>query len=176
MDAESTTAIELNEDDIAPLLSDYLDSGYKKDVVKIRRIIVDPPSATATLDVLDYFMPGDGEYHFTSIHAMIVVSQIGIVLAIKDNELEAKPGEIYMREFTILCRRKINKTEGIRMSVRLARRVEAAGIAVRPGSVKLLSEEAPYAYKDVDEVVDVCHRAGLATKVARLVPIGVVKG
>lgn len=54
--------------------------------------------------------------------------------------------------------------------------LESEGIAVRPGSVKLLSEEAPYAYKDVDEVVEVCHRAGLATKVARLVPIGVVKG
>ncbi len=56
------------------------------------------------------------------------------------------------------------------------RELEAGGISVRPGSVKLLSEEAPYAYKDVDEVVDVCHRAGLATKVARLVPLGVVKG
>jgi tRNA-splicing ligase RtcB len=56
------------------------------------------------------------------------------------------------------------------------RELEAEGISVRPGSVKLLSEEAPYAYKDVDEVVDVCHRAGLATKVARLVPLGVVKG
>jgi tRNA-splicing ligase RtcB len=56
------------------------------------------------------------------------------------------------------------------------RELEAEGISVRPGSVKLLSEEAPYAYKDVDEVVEVCHRAGLATKVARLVPLGVVKG
>ena len=56
------------------------------------------------------------------------------------------------------------------------RELETEGISVRPGSVKLLSEEAPYAYKDVDEVVDVCHRAGLATKVARLVPLGVVKG
>ena len=47
---------------------------------------------------------------------------------------------------------------------------------MRPGSVKLLSEEAPYAYKDVDEVADVCARAGLAAKVARLRPLGVVKG
>ncbi|MFP4552460.1 MAG: RtcB family protein [Actinomycetota bacterium] len=50
------------------------------------------------------------------------------------------------------------------------------GVKVRPGSVSLLSEEAPYAYKDVDEVVEVCDRAGLATKVARLRPLGVVKG
>jgi tRNA-splicing ligase RtcB (3'-phosphate/5'-hydroxy nucleic acid ligase) len=54
--------------------------------------------------------------------------------------------------------------------------LEAGGISVRPGSVGLLSEEAPYAYKDVDEVAEVCVRAGLADKVARLRPVGVVKG
>jgi tRNA-splicing ligase RtcB len=54
--------------------------------------------------------------------------------------------------------------------------LESEGISVRPGSVKLLSEEAPYAYKDVDEVADVCARADLAAKVARLRPVGVVKG
>ena len=38
------------------------------------------------------------------------------------------------------------------------------------------AEEAPDAYKDVNLVVDVVHRANLATKVARMRPIGVVKG
>jgi tRNA-splicing ligase RtcB (3'-phosphate/5'-hydroxy nucleic acid ligase) len=56
------------------------------------------------------------------------------------------------------------------------RGLRSAGIAVEPGSVKLLAEEAPYAYKDVDEVVRVCEVAGLADRVARLRPIGVVKG
>ncbi len=56
------------------------------------------------------------------------------------------------------------------------RTLEAAGISVRPGSVRLLSEEAPYAYKDVDEVVAVCDRTNLASPVAKLRPIGVVKG
>ena len=37
-------------------------------------------------------------------------------------------------------------------------------------------EETPQAYKDVDEVVEVSDRLGIATKVARLVPIGVIKG
>jgi tRNA-splicing ligase RtcB len=73
-----------------------------------------------------------------------------------------------------LMSRKAAKREQSGAEVR--RHLEADGISVRPGSVKLLSEEAPYAYKDVDEVVDVCQRAGLATKVARLTPLGVVKG
>ena len=50
------------------------------------------------------------------------------------------------------------------------------GIAIRPGSVGLLSEEADYAYKDVDVVVEVCEQAGLGGKVARLRPLGVIKG
>jgi tRNA-splicing ligase RtcB len=54
--------------------------------------------------------------------------------------------------------------------------LEDAGISIRPGSVALLAEEAPYAYKDVDAVVGVCARTTLAEKVARLVPLGVVKG
>jgi tRNA-splicing ligase RtcB len=50
------------------------------------------------------------------------------------------------------------------------------GIVVRCPSLKELAEEAPYAYKDLDRVVDVVHRAGLARKVARLDAMGVVKG
>jgi tRNA-splicing ligase RtcB len=54
--------------------------------------------------------------------------------------------------------------------------LEAAGIVVRAGSMAGLAEEAPVAYKDVDMVVEVVERAGLAHKVARLRPIGVMKG
>ena len=54
--------------------------------------------------------------------------------------------------------------------------LEARGIAVRAASVRGLAEEAPAAYKDVDEVVATCERAGLARRVARLRPLGVLKG
>ena len=54
--------------------------------------------------------------------------------------------------------------------------LEAAGIHVRAGSLPGLAEEAPHAYKDVDRVVDVVHGAGIAKKVARIVPVAVVKG
>ncbi len=50
------------------------------------------------------------------------------------------------------------------------------GIIVKPASFAVAAEEAPGAYKDVDEVVNVTHRAGIARLVARLRPIGVVKG
>jgi tRNA-splicing ligase RtcB len=58
----------------------------------------------------------------------------------------------------------------------LKARMKRLGIVVASGSMKGLVEEAPEAYKDVDAVVDVVHRAGIATKVARLRPVAVVKG
>jgi tRNA-splicing ligase RtcB (3'-phosphate/5'-hydroxy nucleic acid ligase) len=58
----------------------------------------------------------------------------------------------------------------------LKRRLESSGIAVRGASLRGLAEEAPEAYKDVDEVVAAAVQAGLCRKIARLIPLGVVKG
>jgi tRNA-splicing ligase RtcB (3'-phosphate/5'-hydroxy nucleic acid ligase) len=58
----------------------------------------------------------------------------------------------------------------------LRQSLEADGIRVRAGSLGGLAEEAPVAYKDVDRVIEVVHNAGIARKVARVVPIAVVKG
>jgi tRNA-splicing ligase RtcB len=54
--------------------------------------------------------------------------------------------------------------------------LERAGVIARSRSREGLAEEQPAAYKDVDVVVDVVHRAGLSLKVARLTPLGVIKG
>ena len=54
--------------------------------------------------------------------------------------------------------------------------LEKRGIVVRAASTSVLAEEADPAYKDVDVVAEVSDKVGIATKVARLVPIAVVKG
>jgi tRNA-splicing ligase RtcB len=59
---------------------------------------------------------------------------------------------------------------------RLRQDLEQAGVHVRAGSLPGLAEEAPQAYKDVDAVVEVVTQVGIATKVARLRPVAVVKG
>ena len=59
---------------------------------------------------------------------------------------------------------------------RLRQDLEQAGVHVRAGSLSGLAEEAPQAYKDVDAVVEVVTQVGIATKVARLRPVAVVKG
>jgi tRNA-splicing ligase RtcB len=58
----------------------------------------------------------------------------------------------------------------------LRRELEMGGVHVRAGSMAGLAEEAPEAYKDVDLVVEVVHGAGIARKVARIVPVAVIKG
>ena len=56
------------------------------------------------------------------------------------------------------------------------RKLEQSGILVRSESRDGILEELPEAYKNVDEVIEVVHKAGLAKKVARLRPMGVIKG
>jgi tRNA-splicing ligase RtcB len=56
------------------------------------------------------------------------------------------------------------------------REMEDRGVTVRSAGMATVAEEMPEAYKDVADVVDVVHGAGLSRKVARLVPIGVIKG
>ncbi|MBI2099610.1 RtcB family protein [Candidatus Uhrbacteria bacterium] len=58
----------------------------------------------------------------------------------------------------------------------LRQELERRGIVVRCDSNTGLAEEAPEAYKDVDEVVEITVRAGLAGKVAKLRPVAVIKG
>lgn len=74
--------------------------------------------------------------------------------------------------------RRMSRTKA-KQSVRgfdLRYKLEEKGIIVNTGSIPGLAEEAPEAYKDVDEVVDVVHEAGIAEKVARLKPVIVIKG
>jgi tRNA-splicing ligase RtcB len=85
------------------------------------------------------------------------------------------------RSFGTTCHgagRRMSRT-GARKRVQgaeLRHQLEADGITVRCPSNRGLAEEAPFAYKDVEAVVEVVERAGLAARVAQLRPIGVVKG
>ena len=85
------------------------------------------------------------------------------------------------RSFGTTCHgagRRMSRT-GARKQItgaELRRRLESQGIVVRCPSNRGLAEEAPFAYKDVERVVAVVERAGLAGRVAQLLPLGVVKG
>jgi len=74
--------------------------------------------------------------------------------------------------------RVMSRHQAIRLARgrKIWRELEEKGIIVRSAGRDTLAEEMSDAYKDISAVVDVVHRAGISTKVARLRPLGVVKG
>jgi tRNA-splicing ligase RtcB len=85
------------------------------------------------------------------------------------------------RTFGTTCHgagRAMSRTASVKEAAgrRIDKELEARGVIARAQSRRGLAEEQPKAYKNVDEVVDVVHRAGLSRKVARMRPIGVIKG
>ncbi|MBI4982129.1 MAG: RtcB family protein, partial [Candidatus Omnitrophica bacterium] len=58
----------------------------------------------------------------------------------------------------------------------LLKELSAKGITVRASGRGTIAEEAPQAYKDINEVVDVVHNAGISKRVCRMRPLGVIKG
>jgi tRNA-splicing ligase RtcB (3'-phosphate/5'-hydroxy nucleic acid ligase) len=94
--------------------------------------------------------------------------------------LAGEPGSL-TRSFGSTCHgagRALSRTSARKriQGSELRRQLEAQGIVVRSPSNKGLAEEAPFAYKQVERVVEVVERAGLARRVAQLAPLGVVKG
>jgi len=55
-------------------------------------------------------------------------------------------------------------------------KLKSRGILICAGSMRGLAEEAPVAYKDVSQVVDVVHKLGIGQKIARLEPVAAIKG
>jgi len=74
--------------------------------------------------------------------------------------------------------RRMSRTQAKReiRGSELKQELNKRGIVINTGSLSGIAEEAPAAYKDVDEVVEVVHQAGIAKKVARFRPAAVVKG
>ena len=94
--------------------------------------------------------------------------------------LAGEPGSIELA-FGSTCHgagRRLSRTGAKKVvsGAELRRELEELGIVIRSPSNKGLAEEAPLAYKDVERVVEVVERAGLARRVVQLRPLGVVKG
>jgi tRNA-splicing ligase RtcB len=89
--------------------------------------------------------------------------------------------EARQRSFASTCHgagRAMSRTKAkkVMSGPELKKDLEGRGITLAASQWRMLAEEAPYAYKDVSQVVDACEGAGLSKKVARLRPVGVVKG
>jgi tRNA-splicing ligase RtcB len=94
--------------------------------------------------------------------------------------LVGQPGSM-AKTFGTTCHgagRAMSRTAAVKEAAgrRIDKELEAKGIIARAQSHKGLAEEQPRAYKNVDDVVETVHLAGLSKMVARMRPIGVIKG
>jgi tRNA-splicing ligase RtcB len=69
-----------------------------------------------------------------------------------------------------------SKAKKMVRGTQLLNELTSEGIHIEARSMAGLAEEAPLAYKNVDNVVEAVHGAGIAKKVARLSPLAVIKG
>jgi len=95
------------------------------------------------------------------------------VLAGRQGAIEETYGSVCHGAGRLMSRTAVRKGKDARQE---QRKLEAEGILVRSETRDGILEELPEAYKNVDEVIEVVHGAGLARKVARLRPMAVIKG
>lgn len=125
------------------------------------------------------FPPGHRELPASYKHVgqpVIIPGSMGTaswVLAGADGAMRETFGSVCHGAGRLLSRAAAKKGRDAREE---QKKLEAQGILVRSESRDGILEEIPEAYKDVDEVIEVVHQAGLAKKVARLRPMGVIKG
>jgi len=133
------------------------------------------------------------EYRVGPVSKRMVIHRKGATRSFP-NQPVLVPGSMGTRSFLLLGQEKAMSESfgsschgaGRRMSrtrakkeiqgAELKRRLTAQGIVMNVGKLSALAEEAPEAYKDVDEVVEVIHQAGIAKKVAHFRPVAVIKG
>jgi tRNA-splicing ligase RtcB len=125
-----------------------------------RRVLVHRKGATRAFPGQPVLIPGDmGRYSFV-----------------------LRGTEAAMREtFGSTCHgagRVMSRTAAVKAARgrHIAQELRAQGVVARAAGREALAEEMPEAYKDVKDVVEVVHNFGISTRVARLRPVGVIKG
>lgn len=95
------------------------------------------------------------------------------VLLGKEKSLELTFGSTVHGAGRLMSRTAAHKTYNYKQVIE---QLEQKGVFLKSVARSEVVEEAPQVYKDVDTVADISHQLGIATKVVRLVPLGVIKG
>lgn len=140
---------------------------------KTREVLVHRKGATRAFPPQHPEMPAD--YRSTG-QPVFIPGSMGTaswVLVGQQRAMQETFGSVCHGAGRLLSRTAVRKGKNAREE---QRKLEENGILVRSESRDGILEELPEAYKNVDEVIEVVHSAGLARKVARLRPMGVIKG
>lgn len=110
----------LSPNQIKPYLSPYLMGGWRDDKMVLQQVDVEPGRICGVVQVTDYFMPNDGVFHLTVPAVFIWFAQLAIIYGCWEQKLSKKPGEIYVREIQLKCKRPVTSTDGIEFVLTLS--------------------------------------------------------
>ncbi len=145
----------------------YLIDGRKRDLLVHRK------GATRAFPAGHREIPADYKHVGQPVFVPGSMGTASWVLAGAQGAIEETFGSVCHGAGRLMSRTAVRKG---RNAAQETRKLEEAGILVRSETRDGILEELPEAYKNVDEVIEVVHSARLATKVARLRPMGVIKG
>ena len=114
-------------EDYEPLSSTYLKEGYKNDDFQLTNVMVGKRIIIGSVKVNRFFPPMDGEFHLSAAMAMIWISQLGTVYSFLDTNVPKKDREIYLRYFSMKCRKRIVELNEILLEVEITSKAERDG-------------------------------------------------
>jgi len=138
-----------------------------------REVLVHRKGATRAFPAGHREIPADYRHVGQPVFVPGSMGTASWVLAGAEGAMRETFGSVCHGAGRLMSRTAVRKGKDARAETK---KLEEAGILVRSETRDGILEELPEAYKNVDEVIEVVHRAGLARKVARLRPMGVIKG
>ena len=118
----------ISEDDYGPRSSVYLREGYKEDDFELTNVMIGEAATFGSVRVKEFFPPMDGEFHLSAAMAMLWISQLGTIYSFYDNDLPTKDREIYLRDFSMKCGKRIVELNDILLEIQVTSRAERNGI------------------------------------------------
>jgi hypothetical protein len=127
----------LSSHQIEPYLSAYLMGGWRQDALTLDSVDVEDGRIRGLVRVSEFFTPGDGVFHLTVPSVFIWVAQLAIIYGCWEHKLARKPGEIYVREISLKCKRPVNTTADIEFVLTLLSRREVPEGTYYSGSISV---------------------------------------
>ncbi len=121
--------IRLSPEQFRSFLSPYLIGGWQQEEIVLSAVDVEPGLVRGIITPKQIFPASDGTLHLAVPAAFIWIAQLGIIYACWDQKLPKKPGEVLLRELHLKCRRVVDATREIDLTIAVtAKRVVAEGV------------------------------------------------
>ena len=114
-------------DDFGSRSSSYLYGGYKDDDFQLIDAVIEQNRAIGAVKVDKFFPPMDGEFHLSAPMASIWIMQLGTIYSFYDIGRPHKDREIYLRDFSMRCRKRILELEKILLEIEVTSKAQRSG-------------------------------------------------